>query len=236
MREAWGWLTDSANWHGEGGIPTRMYEHLQISAIALLLAFVVALPIGVLLGHLGRGGFLAVNVGNVGRAIPTFGLLIIFASWSAIGVGNEAAIIALAIFAIPPLLTNAYVGMRGVDPDVKDAARGMGMTGSQLIRKVELPLAVPLIFGGIRTATVQVVATATLAAVVAGGGLGRYIIDGRGTQDNAQLYGGVVLVVALCLVVEYLLSRVQRRIDPVREERAARDVPAGGVPIPVTTS
>ena len=188
-----------------------------------------------ILGHLGRGGFLAVNVGNVGRAIPTFGLLIIFASWSTIGVGDKAAILALAIFAIPPLLTNAYVGMRGVDPDVKDAARGMGMTGSQLIRKVELPLAVPLIFGGIRTATVQVVATATLAAVVAGGGLGRYIIDGRGTQDDAQLYGGVVLVVTLCLVVEYVLSRVQRRIDPVRE-RAARDVPAGGVPVPVTTS
>ena len=104
--------------------------------------------------------------------------------------------------------------MRGVDPDVNDAARGMGMTGSQLIRKVELPLAVPLIFGGIRTATVQVVATATLAAVVAGGGLGRYIVDGRGTQDDAQLYGGVVLVVTLCLIVEYVLSRVQRRIDP----------------------
>lgn len=235
MRQAWGWLTDSANWHGEGGIPTRTYEHLQISGLALLLAFVIALPIGVILGHLGRGGFLAVNVGNVGRAIPTFGLLIIFASWSTIGVGDKAAILALAIFAIPPLLTNAYVGIRGVDPDVKDAARGMGMTGSQLIRKVELPLAVPLIFGGIRTATVQVVATATLAAVVAGGGLGRYIIDGRGTQDDAQLYGGVVLVVTLCLVVEYVLSRVQRRIDPVRE-RAARDVPAGGVPVPVTTS
>ena len=236
MSEAWGWLTDSANWHGEGGIPTRMYEHLEISAIALLLAFVIALPIGVILGHLGRGGFLAVNVGNVGRAIPTFGLLIIFASWSAIGVGDEAAILALAIFAIPPLLTNAYVGMRGVDPDVKDAARGMGMTGSQLIRKVELPLAVPLIFGGIRTATVQVVATATLAAVVAGGGLGRYIVDGRGTQDDAQLYGGVVLVVTLCLVVEYVLSHMQRRIDPVREERAAREAPAGGVHTPVTTS
>jgi osmoprotectant transport system permease protein len=201
-----------------------------------MIAFVIALPIGVILGHLGRGGFLAVNVGNVGRAIPTFGLLIIFASWSTIGVGDEAAILALAIFAIPPLLTNAYVGMRGVDPDVKDAARGMGMTGGQVIRKVELPLAVPLIFGGVRTATVQVVATATLAAVVAGGGLGRYIVDGRGTQDDAQLYAGVVLVVTLCLLVEYALSRVQRRIDPVRERSAARAVPAGGVHTPVTTS
>jgi osmoprotectant transport system permease protein len=233
---AWGWLTDSAHWHGDGSIPTRVVQHLEISAIALLIAFVIALPVGVVLGHLGRGGFLAVNVGNVGRAIPTFGLLIIFASWSAIGVGDEAAILALAIFAIPPLLTNAYVGMRGVDADVKDAARGMGMTGSQIVRKVELPLAVPLIFGGVRTATVQVVATATLAAVVAGGGLGRYIVDGRGTQDDAQLYAGVVLVVTLCLLVEYALARVQRRIDPVREGRAARAVPAGGVPTPVTTS
>jgi osmoprotectant transport system permease protein len=167
------------------------------------------------LGHLGRGGFLAVNVGNVGRAIPTFGLLIIFASWTPIGVGDRAAILALALFAIPPILTNTYIGMRGVDADVKDAARGMGMTGQQLVRKVEVPLAVPLIFAGIRTAAVQVVATATLAALVAGGGLGRYIVDGRGTQDNAQLYSGVVLVVFLCLVLEGVLALIQRWLNPL---------------------
>jgi osmoprotectant transport system permease protein len=235
MSGVWGWLTTAANWHGEGGIPTRLFEHLQVSASAVLLALLVALPVGVVLGHLGRGGILAVNVGNVGRAIPTFGLLVIFASWTPIGVGNRAAILALALFAIPPLLTNTYIGIRGVDADVKDAARGMGMTAAQVIRKVEVPLAVPLIFAGIRTAVVQVVATATLAALVAGGGLGRYIVDGRGTQDNPQLYSGVVLVVALCLVLEFGLGWLQKRIDPVRREAAARGVPAGGS-VNVTTS
>jgi osmoprotectant transport system permease protein len=233
MSGVWGWLTDGAHWHGEDGIPNRLVEHLQVSATALLLAMLIALPVGIALGHLGRGGFLAVNVGNVGRAIPTFGLLVIFASWSRIGVGNEAAILALAVFAIPPLLTNTYVGMRGVDADVKDAARGMGMTAGQVVRKVELPLAVPLIFAGIRTAVVQVVATATLAALVAGGGLGRYIVDGRGTQDNAQLYSGVVLVVVLCLVLEFGLGRLQKRIDPVRRDAAA---PSLGAPASVTSS
>jgi osmoprotectant transport system permease protein len=233
MSGVWGWLTDGAHWHGEDGIPNRLVEHLQVSATAVLLAMLIALPVGIALGHLGRGGFLAVNVGNVGRAIPTFGLLVIFASWARIGVGNEAAILALAVFAIPPLLTNTYVGMRGVDPDVKDAARGMGMTAGQIVRKVELPLAVPLIFAGIRTAVVQVVATATLAALVAGGGLGRYIVDGRGTQDNAQLYSGVVLVVVLCLALEFGLGRLQRRIDPVRRDAAA---PRTGAPASVTTS
>ena len=170
------------------------------------------------------------NVGNVGRAIPTFGLLIIFASWSTIGVGDKAAILALAIFAIPPLLTNAYVGMRGVDPDVKDAARGMGMTGGQLIRKVELPLAVPLIFGGIRTATVQVVATATLAAVVAGGGLGRYIVDGRARRTMLSCTAG------WCSSSRSASSwSTSSRACSAGSTRsagasAARDVPAGGVP------
>jgi osmoprotectant transport system permease protein len=216
MSGVWGWLTDGAHWHGSEGIPTRLVEHLQVSASAVLLAMLVAFPVGVVLGHLGRWGFLAVNVGNVGRAIPTFGLLIIFASWTPIGVGNRAAILALALFAIPPLLTNTYVGMRGVDADIKDAARGMGMTSVQIVRKVELPLAVPLIFAGVRTAIVQVVATATLAALVAGGGLGRFIVDGRGTGDNAQLYSGVVLVVVLCLGLEFGLGRLQKRLDPVR--------------------
>jgi osmoprotectant transport system permease protein len=235
MSGVWGWLTTSAHWHGDGGIPTRLYEHLQVSASAVLLALLVALPVGIVFGHLGRGGFLALNIGNVGRAVPTFGLLVIFASWTPIGVGNRAAILALALFAIPPLLTNTYIGVRGVDSDVKDAARGMGMTAGQIIRKVEVPLAIPLIFAGIRTAVVQVVATATLAALVAGGGLGRYIVDGRGTQDNPQLYSGVVLVVGLCLALEFVLGSLQKRIDPVRRQATAERVPAGGA-VPVTTS
>ena len=145
MSGTWQWLTDPAHWQGPDGIPTRLAQHLVISGLALLLACAVALPLGIWLGHRGRGGLLAVNVGNAGRAIPTFGVLIIFASWEPVGVGDLAAVLALALFAIPPILTNTYVGLREVDADVKDAARGMGMTGGQQLRRVELPLARPLV-------------------------------------------------------------------------------------------
>ncbi len=210
--QVWAWLTDPAQWSGPSGIPVRLAEHLRISLFAVLLACLVALPVAVWLGHVGRGGFLAVNVGNVGRAIPTYALLVIFASMAPIGVGETAAVLALAVFALPPLLTNTYVAMRQVDPEVKDAALGMGMTGRQLLWRVELPLALPFSFAGLRTTTVQVVATATFAALVGGGGLGRYVVDGFGLQDPAQLYGGVVLVALLSVAVELVLAAVQRRI------------------------
>lgn len=212
IAQVWAWLTDPAQWSGPNGIPVRLAEHLQISGFAMLLACLVALPVAVWLGHVGRGGFLAINVGNVGRAIPTYALLVIFASMDPIGVGEKAAVLALAVFALPPLLTNTYVAMRQVDPEVKDAARGMGMTGGQLLRRVELPLALPFTFAGLRTTTVQVVATATFAALVGGGGLGRYVVDGFGLQDPAELYGGVVLVALLSVAVELVLAAVQRRI------------------------
>jgi osmoprotectant transport system permease protein len=212
IAQVWAWLTDPAQWSGPNGIPVRLVEHLRISGFALLLACLVALPVAVWLGHIGRGGFLAINVGNVGRAIPTYALLVIFASMDPIGVGEKAAVLALAVFALPPLLTNTYVAMRQVDPEVKDAARGMGMTGGQLLRRVELPLALPFTFAGLRTTTVQVVATATFAALVGGGGLGRYVVDGFGLQDPAELYGGVVLVALLSVAVELVLAAVQRRI------------------------
>lgn len=212
IAQVWAWLTDPAQWSGPNGIPVRLVEHLRISGFALLLACLVALPVAVWLGHVGRGGFLAINVGNVGRAIPTYALLVIFASMDPIGVGEKAAVLALAVFALPPLLTNTYVAMRQVDPEVKDAARGMGMTGGQLLRRVELPLALPFTFAGLRTTTVQVVATATFAALVGGGGLGRYVVDGFGLQDPAELYGGVVLVALLSVAVELVLAAVQRRI------------------------
>lgn len=223
--QVWAWLTDPAQWSGPNGIPVRLVEHLRISGLALLLACLVALPVAVWLGHVGRGGFLAVNVGNVGRAIPTYALLVIFASMDPIGVGETAAVLALAVFALPPLLTNTYVAMRQVDPEVKDAARGMGMTGGQLLRRVELPLALPFSFAGLRTTTVQVVATATFAALVGGGGLGRYVVDGFGLQDPAQLYGGVVLVALLSVVVELLLAAVQRRITRRTRTRARAPEP-----------
>ena len=206
------WLTDGSHWSGPDGVPTRLLEHLQISGEALAVAAVIALPLGVLLGHWGRFGALAVNVGNIGRAVPTFGVLVILASWDTIGVGNLAAVLALAVFAIPPLLVNAYVGVREVDADLREAARGQGMTGGGLLRSVELPLALPVLASGIRTAAVQTVATATLAALVGGGGLGRLVVDGFGRQDQAMLLSGALLVAALSLLTELLLGVMERRV------------------------
>jgi osmoprotectant transport system permease protein len=207
------WLTDSAHWQGVDGVPHRLAEHLAISGISVGVACLIALPIAVLLGHVGRGGPLAVNLSNASRAVPTFGLLILFAV-TPIGFGNRAAVVALTLFAIPPLLTNTYVGVRDVDREVREAARGMGMTGSQLLRRVELPLALPLIAAGLRTAAVQVIATATLAAYVGGGGLGRFIADGFGQADPAMTTAGGVLVAALALLAELALAGLQRRLTP----------------------
>ncbi|MDT7572430.1 MAG: osmoprotectant transport system permease protein [Actinomycetota bacterium] len=207
------WLTDSAHWHGAEGVPHRLAEHLAISGLSIAIACVLALPIALALGHIRRGGSVAVNVSNASRAVPTFGLLILFAV-TPIGFGNRAAVVALTLFAIPPLLTNAYVGVRDVDAEVREAARGMGMTGLQVLRRVELPLALPLIAAGLRTAAVQVVATATLAAYVGGGGLGRFIADGFGQADPAMTTAGGVLVAALALLVELSLGALQRRLTP----------------------
>ena len=212
------WLNDPLNWQGKTGVPYLTYEHLYISGAAVLIAAVVALPLALVLGHLGRGGGFTVVVSNVSRAIPTLALLTIFAATS-IGFGNRATIIALAIFAIPPLLTNAYVGVREVDRDVVEAAEGMGMSGRAVLLKVELPLAVPLIAAGFRTAAVQVVATATLAALVGGGGLGRIITDGFGQQDQPQILAGGILVALLALLTEGTLALVQRSVTPGRERR-----------------
>jgi osmoprotectant transport system permease protein len=209
------WLLDPANWPGPDGITARLAEQLWLTVASVFLACLIAIPIGLWLGHIGKGGTLAINVSNVGRAIPVFAVLSIlvltplrFSIWS--------TIIALVLFAIPPVLTNTYVGIREVDRDVVDAARGMGMDGLQLLRKVELPLAMPLLMNGVRLAAVQVVATATIAALVAGPGLGRIITSGFRRQDLPQVIGGAILVALLALVVEGLMELVQRRLDPIR--------------------
>lgn len=226
------WFTDPANWQGPNGIPVRLAQHLLIAGKALIIAFLLALPLGVVLGHLGRGGVLAVNLGNVGRAIPVLGILIMLASWAPVGIGDTAAVLALALFAIPPLLTNAYVAIRGVDPATVDGARGMGMTGWQVLRRVELPLAVVLLFAGVRTAVVQVLATTTLAALVGGGGLGRYIVDGFARQDTVLLLSGAILVAVLCMGTEVALAVTQRRITPRGMRRSRRSVEVVDAEIP----
>ena len=213
------WLTDPDNWQGRADIPVRTWEHLVLSGVSLAVVCALALPLALWLGHIGKGGALAVNVTNIGRAVPVFAVLILLAI-GPLGLGVKATIAALILFGIPPVLTNAYVGMREVDRDTVEAARGMGMTGWQMLRRVELPLAVPLILTGVRLAAVQIVATATLGAFVLGGGLGRFINSGFARQDQAELVGGAVLVATLALLVEGTFELLQRRLDPVR--RAGR--------------
>jgi osmoprotectant transport system permease protein len=218
IADVFDWLTDPANWQGENGITNRTIEHVVISGVSLAIACALALPLALWLGHTGRGGFLAINVTNVGRAIPTFALLSVFSlTW--LGFGNRSVVLALVLFAIPPILTNTYVGMREVDRDTVEAARGMGMSGFQVLRRVELPLATPLLMNGVRLAGVQIIATATIAALVAGPGLGRIISQGVGTRNQAEVVSGALLVVLLSLLVERLLGAAQNRLDPVHRAR-----------------
>jgi osmoprotectant transport system permease protein len=209
------YLNDPFNWSRPNGITDLTVEHLVISAVAVLAALVVALPVGTALGTARRGGGLVVALSNVSRAVPTLALLTLFAV-SPIGFGNRATTIALAVFAVPPILTNAFVGFRGVDPELREAARGMGMSRSQVLLRVELPSALPLVMTGIRTAAVQVVATAGLAALVGGGGLGRLINLGFGQQDYGVMIAGAVLVAGLALLTEAVLAVLSWAVTPGR--------------------
>ena len=232
LADVFHWFTTTAHWHGSTGVPHRLLEHIELSAGAVLTAAAIALPVGLVLGHLRRGGFVAINIANVGRAVPSFAILVI--AESVLGIGAKPAYIALVALAIPPMVTNTFIGVRDVDDDVRQAARGMGMSGAQMLRRVELPLAAPLVIAGIRTSAVNVVATATLAAVIAGGGLGRFIVDGLAQQDFPQLLAGVVLVALLSIATEASLGLAQRRAtapsatvpgDQVEEELAHAIVP-----------
>ena len=214
------WFTTGWHWSGEAGALHRLTEHVTMSAACVLVAAVIALPLGIWLGHhdhsfghgAGRLGALAINVSNIGRAIPSFAILVIAAQ--VVGIGWKPAFAALVALAIPPMVTNAYVGMREVDADVRESAKGMGMTGAQSLFRVELPVALPLVMTGVRTAAVQVVATATLAALVAWGGLGRFIVDGISQRDFVQVFAGAALVAALSILTELGLSRLQRMLVP----------------------
>ncbi|MFJ1927782.1 MULTISPECIES: ABC transporter permease [unclassified Streptomyces] len=221
LSKAWSWLTTSAHWYGDDGIWTRLGQHLYLTVVCLLISCLIALPVALVLGHLGRGGALAVNISNVGRAVPTFAVLVLLLLTPVGRFGEGPTIVALVLFAVPPLLTNAYVGMRGVDQDVVRAARGMGMTGRQLLFQVEVPLALPLILTGVRIAAVQLVATATIAALAGGGGLGRIITAGFNLASTAQVVAGAVLVAVFALIVEGLFELAQRFApDWVREGNA----------------
>ena len=207
------YLNDPFNWTRRGGILDLLVEHVGISAAAVLLGALVALPVGVVLGSTGRGGGAVVVLSNVSRAVPTLALLTVFAV-SPLGFSDTATILALALFALPPMLTNTFVGFREVDRDVREAARAMGMSRGQVVSRVEFPLALPLVMTGVRTAAVQVVATATLAALVGGGGLGRIINLGFGQQDYAVMIAGALLVASLALLTELLLVLLSAALTP----------------------
>jgi osmoprotectant transport system permease protein len=205
-----GWLFDPANWTGSGGVPTRLVEHLGYVALAMIIALVIALPVGAWVGHTGRGGFLVVGSANALRALPTLGVLILLVA--PFGLSIIGPLIALVVLAIPPLLAGTYAGVRNVDPAVVDAAHGMGMRGPEVLWRVELPNALPLIIGGVRSAVLQVISTATIAAYVGLGGLGRFIFDGLAQRDFPQMIGGSLLVALLAIIVDLLLAALQKLI------------------------
>jgi len=211
------WLADVTHWQGGDGILRRIVEHMEYSVAALVIAALIAIPLGLYIGHTGRGRFLVVNAVGAARAIPSLGLLYLAFFWLAPRLSGEIAFLApaglvLVVLAIPPILSGAYAGVEGVEPAARDAAVGMGMRGTEVMRHVELPCALPLILSGIRSAMLQVIATATIAAVLGLGGLGRFLIDGLASQDFPQTASGAIIVAVLALAVDMVLALVQRSV------------------------
>ena len=208
LRQAFSWMTDSSNWSGASGIPARIGEHLLITAIVVGLAAAIAVPVGVLVGHTRRGAAAVGAVTGAARSIPTLGLLTVFGL--AFGIGLKAPVLALVILAIPSLLAGTYAGIQAIDPAIPSAAKAVGMSPAQVIGKVEIPLALPVIVGGIRAAVLQVIATATLAAYISDTGLGRYLFSGLKSRDYTQMLGGAFVVILLALLMEVILASLQR--------------------------
>ncbi len=234
LQDAWAYLSDGANWAGSGGMAQLLVQQLLLTLTALLLAMLVGLPVALWLGHLGRGGFLAINVSNVGRAVPTFAVLALLSVGPAgtavlgpYGRAGLATLLALLLFALPPIITNAYVAVREVPADIREAAEGMGMRGRQTFLRVELPLALPLVAAGVRLALVQVWATATIAALVAGPGLGRVITDGFYHSNYGKGFAGAIVVAAVALVLEIVAAGVQNLTDPRRRRTRGGGFAAG---------
>jgi osmoprotectant transport system permease protein len=227
--------TDPANWEGTRGVPNRLWEHLLLSAFAVVVAAAIALPAGLYMGHTNRLALLGINLANIGRAIPSYAVMVMILpvalAWAPtigydprLGLSFIPIFLAMVLLAIPPILVAAYAGLREVDRDLVESARGMGLTEPQILGRIEMPLASPILVGGFRTASLQVIATATIGAILSGGGLGRFIIDGIARRDDGMLYMGVVLVAGLAIGVDVGMSWLQRRLTPrgLRPELAAR--------------
>jgi osmoprotectant transport system permease protein len=238
LRELWEFVTTASNWWGLNGIANRTWAHVRLSAFAAVVATVLALPPAVVLGHLRRGGLLAVSIVNVGRAIPSFGVLALALPFSiqwGFGLGFWPTFVALVLLGVPPIFTNAYTGVREVDRGVVESAYGMGMAPHQVLLGVELPTALPLVLAGIRVSSVQIVATATLGAYVGYQCLGSFIVEGLASFDDGKLLTGAVLVALLAVVTEVALGLLQRAVTPWSRARATLGRPprATGAPIPV---
>ncbi len=230
LTDALGWLSTSDHWWGNSGIVNRLYEHVQYSLAAVLVAIVVALPVAIVLGHARRFGTVAINIGNLGRAVPSFAILLVAQTiWGLDRLpvaGPITVFVALVALGVPPILINAYTGMAQVSDSVREASVAMGFTPVQRALRAELPVALPLILAGIRTSTVQIIATATLGAVVGAGGLGRFIVDGLATQDSGELMGGALLVAALAILTELTFSLLERGIVSPGLRRRRSTTPA----------
>jgi len=237
VAETIGWLADPAHWQGRAAIPTRLLEHLGLSALSLAIALAIALPVGLRVGHTGRGARLAVNVATLGRAIPSLAVMgLVLPVTAAMDPQNGfkiyPTVIAMVVLAVPPILVNAYSGVAGVDRDLVEASRAMGMRESEILARVEIPVALPVIAGGIRSGAVQIVATATLGAIFGGPGLGRYIVEAIAQNDDGMLFGGVVLVAGLSLATELGFALIQRRLTSPGLRPPARGWGSRVVPAP----
>ena len=230
------WLADPTHWQGPTGVPTRMLEHVAISGVSLAIATAIALPIGLYIGHTGRGVALAVNSANLWRALPSLAVIgIVLPITAAIdpraGFLVYPTVVAMVVLGVPPILVNTFAGINGVDRDAVEAARGQGLSSRQVLTRVEVPLAVPVIVTGIRSSAVQIIATATLGAIFGFGGLGRYLVDGFAQftlGGAAQMMAGVLLVAALVLATEVIFRLAQRLLTPrgIRPERSVEPAAA----------
>jgi osmoprotectant transport system permease protein len=217
LSELWHYLTTAENWWGNRGIVHRVYDHLRLAGFSVFVAAILALPPSVWLGHRKKGGTVAVWVVNVGRAVPSFAIIVLVLPFSlryGFGLGFWPTAVALILLAVPPMFTNAYTGVRDVDAGTVEAARGMGMRERDVFWSVELPAGLPLIITGVRVSAVQVVATATLGAYVGFGGLGTYIVEGFASHNDGKLLTGAVLVAILSILVDLVFSVLQRQLTP----------------------
>ena len=213
------WLFEPMHWSGADGIPVRVWEHVQLSVIALVIASLIAIPLGLLVGHTRRGAFLTVQLANVGRAVPSIAVLgvmylVVLQLSPKLAFGFAPTIVALVLLSIPVILINTFVGVQQVDPDTVEAVRGMGMNGRQVLFRVEVPIATPLILTGLRLAAVLIVATAGLAALIAGGGLGRYIVDGVALRETDRVIAGSILIATLAILTDVLFTYLAKVLSP----------------------